>query len=63
MKDSIIRGINREALWAYNTGEMEFMAYGVKFFLEEVEDGCCRVITTDDMDAGIRIENGVVYCG
>lgn len=63
MKESIIRGINREALCAYNTGKMEFMAYGVKFFLEKVADGCCRVITTDDMDAGIRIENGVVYCG
>lgn len=63
MKESIIRGINREALCAYNSGKMEFIAYGVKFFLEEVADGCCRVITTDDMDAGIRIENGVVYCG
>lgn len=63
MKESIIRGINREALWAYNTGKMEFMAYGVKFFLEKVADGCCRVITTDYRDAGIRIDNGVVYYG
>ena len=63
MKDSIIRTIQQEALRAYNSGKMWFVAYGFEFFVEEVVSGHCRVVNGDNVDVGVRIDNGHVYCG
>ena len=63
MKDSIIRTIQQEALRAYNSGKMWFRAYGFEFFVEEVVSGHCRVVNSDNVDVGVRIDNGHVYCG